>query len=385
MNVAPAHARRSVNEPLIDSLARVTNDLAKAAREDDQSESFPTKAISLLQQAGCTKAVLPKVWGGRCLGWRPTSRATLLDVLQAIGGVHLSVARLFEGHVNAFQLLWTFGTSAQRDALCAHVHGGGLLGVWNAPSPRGEMSLTGHPPAAFRLQGSKAYASGAGHIERPLVTAKHEQLGTVMVWPLDSYVTGPASEWSMQGMRASTTRSVTFNSAITSDQVFGAADDYHRQPIFSGGAWRFLAAQLGAGRALLDVMRLTLVQRGRADDAHQRARMAEGAAAIETARLWVEVASSASFDDALEAAEVIAKVDMARMVVERQLLDVLEIVQRSVGLSAFSRASELERIARDLATYLRQPAPDGLRDAIGRRAFDAPIHPTPGLHDDLKR
>jgi len=75
---------------------------------------------------------------------------------------------------------------------------------------------------------------------------------------------------------------------------------------------------------------------------------------------------------------------MARMVVERQLLDVLEIVQRSVGLSAFSRSSELERIARDLATYLRQPAPDSLRDAIGKRAFDTPIHPTPGLVDDLK-
>jgi hypothetical protein len=67
------------------------------------------------------------------------------------------------------------------------------------------------------------------------------------------------------------------------------------------------------------------------------------------------------------------------------LLDVLEIVQRSVGLSAFSRASEMERIARDLATYLRQPAPDGLRDAIGQQAFDNPTHPTPGLADDLKR
>jgi alkylation response protein AidB-like acyl-CoA dehydrogenase len=384
MNAAPAPVRRSATEPLLDSLARVATELAIAAREDDQAETFPAKAIALLQTAGCLKSVLPKAWGGRCLGWRATSRLTLLETLQAIGGVHLSAARLFEGHVNAFQLLWIHGTPAQRDALCAYVQGGGLLGVWNAPSPKGEMSLTGHPPAAFRLMGTKAYASGAGHIGRPLVTAKHDQLGTVMVWPIDSYVSGPASEWRMQGMRASVTRSVTFDSAITSDQVFGAAGDYHRQPLFSGGAWRFLAAQLGAGRALLDLMRVTLVQRERADDPHQRARMAEAAAAIETARLWVEQASIAAFDGELDPADVVARVDMARMVVERQLLDVLEIVHRSVGLSAFSRHSELERIARDLATYLRQPAPDGLRDAIGRRAFDTSVHPTPGLADDLK-
>jgi len=384
MNVMPVVARKSIKEPLLDALAKVTTDLAKAARADDQSEAFPEEAVALLRASGCLTAVLPKVWGGRCLGWRATSRLTLLDVLQALGGVHLSAARLFEGHVNGFQLLWTYGSSSQRDALCSYVHSGGLLGVWNAPSPRGELVLTGQPPTGFKLEGSKSYASGAGHIERPLVTAKHEQLGAVMVWPSDSYSSGPASEWSMHGMRASTTRSVTFDCSITSNQIFGAADDYHRQPMFSGGAWRFLAAQLGAGRALLDGMRSTLIQRGRADDPHQRARMAEGATAVETARLWIEQASNAAFDEDMDADAVVARVNMARMVVERQLLDVLEIVQRSVGLSAFSRSSELERIARDLATYLRQPAPDSLRDAIGKRAFDTPIHPTPGLVDDLK-
>jgi alkylation response protein AidB-like acyl-CoA dehydrogenase len=385
MNVVPVLARKSVADSLLDTLAKVTTNLARVARADDQTERFPEEGIALLQQAGCLEAVLPKAWGGRCLGWRATSRVTLLEVLQAIGGVHLSAARLFEGHVNAFQLLWTYGTSAQRDAVCIYVHSGGILGVWNAPSPRGELLLTGHPPAAFRLEGSKAYASGAGHIERPLVTARHEQLGTIMVWPNDSYLSGPAGEWTMHGMRSSMTRSVTFDCAVASDQVFGAADDYHRQPLFSGGAWRFLAAQLGAGRALLELMRATLTQRERTEDPHQRARMAEGAAAIETTRLWVEHASSAAFDNELDPAVVVARVNMARMVVERQLLDVLEIVQRSVGLSAFSRASELERIARDLATYLRQPAPDGLRDAIGQQAFDTPAHPAPGLADDFKR
>ncbi len=36
----------------------------------------------------------------------------------------------------------------------------------------------------------------------------------------------------------------------------------------------------------------------------------------------------------------------------------MELVHRSVGLASFMRPNPIERIARDLATYLRQPAPD---------------------------
>jgi hypothetical protein len=36
----------------------------------------------------------------------------------------------------------------------------------------------------------------------------------------------------------------------------------------------------------------------------------------------------------------------------------MEAVQRGIGLRAFVRPNEVERICRDLSTYLRQPAPD---------------------------
>ena len=43
---------------------------------------------------------------------------------------------------------------------------------------------------------------------------------------------------------------------------------------------------------------------------------------------------------------------------ERAGLDVLERAQRSVGLAGFLQTHPLERLMRDLATYLRQPGPD---------------------------
>jgi hypothetical protein len=46
----------------------------------------------------------------------------------------------------------------------------------------------------------------------------------------------------------------------------------------------------------------------------------------------------------------------------------METVQRGVGLTSFMRPHPIERISRDLATYLRQPVPD-LAMSDGARAF----------------
>ena len=56
------------------------------------------------------------------------------------------------------------------------------------------------------------------------------------------------------------------------------------------------------------------------------------------------------------------------MVTERCALDVMETVQRGVGLMSFMRPNPIERISRDLATYLRQPVPD-LAMSDGAKVF----------------
>lgn len=355
------------------SLRARWTELAKAAAADDESEDFPVTAMALLGSAGCLTAVLPETHGGAGLGWKTGTWPLLYDTLRAIGGAHLSAARLFEGHVNAFQLLWTFGNATQRNELCGYVAQGGLLAVWNAPSPVGGMTLQDAGEETFRLRGLKAYASGAGHISRPLITARHDTLGLLMVWPDIPHSPGASEEWRMQGMRSSVSRSIHYDGVIGKQQVFGGPDDYHRQPLFSGGAWRFLAAQLGAGEMLCELTRAGLRERGRADDPHQRTRLAECVVALETAAMWVSSAAATLDVAADDPTPAIARTGLARLAVERCLLDVMERVHRSVGLNAFSRLSPIERITRDLATYLRQPAPDALRDGIGGACFDNPL------------
>ena len=82
--------------------------------------------------------------------------------------------------------------------------------------------------------------------------------------------------------------------------------------------------------------------------------------AAETAKLWVTRAAELAEqeDGRRDPGQVTAYVNLARSAVERAGLDVLELVHRSVGLAGFLRTHPIERLSRDLATYLRQPAPD---------------------------
>jgi alkylation response protein AidB-like acyl-CoA dehydrogenase len=161
-------------------------------------------------------------------------------------------------------------------------------------------------------------------------------------------------------MRASATGTIDFEDiAIGADAILGGRDDYQRQPAFSSGAWRFAAVQFGGIEAVFDAWRVHLGATGRGGDPHQRARLGEGAIAVEGARHWIERAARIVAENDLPPERVVAFVNLTRLAVEKAGLDVLQLAQRSVGLQGFLRSHPLERLSRDLATYLRQPAPDG--------------------------
>jgi alkylation response protein AidB-like acyl-CoA dehydrogenase len=130
-----------------------------------------------------------------------------------------------------------------------------------------------------------------------------------------------------------------------------------RKPDFSAGAWRFAAVHCGGIEAVLGALRDHHRRTGRGSDPHQAARLGQVAIAAATARLWVE--ASAERAEAADADDhAVAFSNLARLAVERAGLDAVELAQRSVGLQAFLRPHPLERLCRDLETYLRQPAPD---------------------------
>jgi len=111
---------------------------------------------------------------------------------------------------------------------------------------------------------------------------------------------------------------------------------------------------------LLDLLRRHLQETNRGQDPHQAARLGQAAMATETAGLWVARAATLAEPPVESRArdQLVAYVNLARLAVEAAALDLMQLVHRSVGLQAFLRPNPIERISRDLATYLRQPGPD---------------------------
>lgn len=337
-------------------LAEVAAAAVAAAPAPDRHGSFPVEAVAALRGAGLLAAPLPAALGGAGL-CKPGGAAALRDVLRGVGRGNLAVGRIYEGHVNALALVLRYGSDAVQTHFAADAQAGHLFGVWNTEPDPGGLALGDDGG----LTGGKSYASGAGHVTRPLVTARlPDGRRQMLVVPLAPQDRADLSTWRAHGMRASATGTVDFAGLrIGEPERIGAPDDYYRQPFFAAGAWRFLAVQCGGIEAVLEAHRAHLKATGRGADPHQRARLGHAATAAETARLFVERAAELATAEPVEGDRAVAYVALARGAVERAGLDVIELAQRSVGLSGFLEAHPLERLVRDLATYLRQPAPDG--------------------------
>lgn len=342
----------------------------------DAHDSFAEAGIAALRNAGLLAAPLASDRGGADL-CEPERVDALREVLTAVGRGSLVLGRLYEGHVNALALVLRYGDARTRQRMARDVREGHLYGVWNTePDPGGlHFDADGE-----RLSGAKSYASGAGHVTRPLVTARQADGRRLMlVVPLEQAERADLSAWRAQGMRATATGTLDFTGlAVSDDDVIGEPDDYFRQPFFSCGAWRFLAVQCGGIEAVFEAHRDHLRRTGRGGDPHQRARLGHAATAVETARLFVARAARFAATAEADPDGAVAYVNLARGAVERAGLDAIELAQRSVGLSGFLEAHPLERRVRDLATYLRQPAPDHALASAAGHILNAtePLHAT---------
>ncbi len=292
----------------------------------------------------------------------------LFDVLSVIGQGSLPLGRLYEGHVNAVKLVRLYGSAANVALLQAEADAGRLTGVWMAEDAV-SLSLAGDAAAPV-LIGRKILASGAGHIQRPLVAAKTAGENQLMLPHVPDMGRVDVSAWTATGMKATATGSVDFTGiSVTPDAIVGRPGDYMRSPYFRGGAWRVMAVQFGGLRALLESYRSQLVESGRDGDRVQRARFGDAAASVETARLWVSEACRRAEDEDGDPAAIDAYVDLMRGAFERAALTLVERAEKSLGLKAFMHPNPVERIVRDLTTYLRQPALDASLESAGAFFF----------------
>ncbi len=347
--------------------------LLAAAAATDVVGGFPTQELDWLREAGLLTAALPARMGGADLG-APAALGPLLEVLRHIGRGNLAVGRLYEGHVNALLLIAEFGTPAQRKRYAADARAGHLFGVWNTEDPAAGAQLESRPSSGgYRLNGAKTFASGAGHLTRPVLTAALPNGGGWQLLVLPADAQPPAldrSFWRPLGMRATASfRADLTGLEVGADDLLGPPNSYYQQPQFGGGAVRFAAVQLGGTEAVYDETRRFLRALGRTDDPYQRQRLGQMALHLETGRHWLRGAAAHAVqpdNSAASVATVVAYANATRTVVEHIGLEMLRLAERCVGARGLLQPEPFERMHRDLTHYLRQPAPDAVLADVGR-------------------
>jgi hypothetical protein len=281
-----------------------------------------------------------------------------LRVLSRLGELDLTAGRLGEAHADAMAIGAELGGVAPgRDE---------IWGVWAAEPPTAgvtAMAPTG-PGEPWRLDGRKAWCSGAGIASHALVTAHAADgprlfavdLGSAGVAALDD-------PWPVAALSGSDTRSVDFASAPA--EPVGGPGQYVGRPGFWHGAVSVAAVwyggAVGVARALQRAQRrrplddVALMHLGGLDAGLAGARAALDAAAA---------AFDADPGDHTGRAAAVAR--RTRAVVEAAATETIDRVGRALGAAPLALDGGHARRVADLQLYLRQSHADRDLVALGQ-------------------
>ena len=329
----------------------------------DAAPTYPSDSLAVLSRIGLSTRLAQIARSSD----RLKGNLELFEFLRLIGRADLRVGRLFEGHANAVQLICWYGTEAQERDLIKALALGRYYGVWATEPPPG-VTINLDASGAI-LTGAKCFASGAGGLDHAIVTARNEEGSQRMVIiSANDRDRTDLSGWRVRGMRATVSGTYDLTGIrVSTHGHLGGVGDYEREPRFTSGAWRFLAVQLGGVEGLLVEMRDMMSEAARSDSL-ARMQFADAVASTRTAYLWVREASRR---DAEEPDVASTFVRMARGVVERSALTVMEIAARVIGTRSAFDGQRIDKIIRDLSLYLRQAAPDKAKDQAAQDFLQA--------------
>jgi alkylation response protein AidB-like acyl-CoA dehydrogenase len=365
---------------IIKTVRKIADFAAKNAAKLDKQAIFPVEEFQQIAAAGLLTAPLSRALGGLGLGFETGHTEELLLLLKEIGRGNLVIGRIYEGHVNALQLIQTFGTSEQKEKYAQDARNRQkIFGVWNAEAADG-VKLIPLSNGKYRLEGSKTFCSGCGYVERPFVNGKLPdgswQMCIVAMDEVETII--DRDWWQPSGMRATVSYKVDFTGVeVAETSLIGKPGDYFRQPWLSGGVIRFAAVHLGGAEALFNATRQYLQALERTGHPSQQERLGRTAIAIESGKLWLKSAAElvenyapvfGGYADSTseQAAKLVAYSNMVRTAIEQICLDTIQLSQRSIGTLGLLPPHPMERLIRDLTLYLRQPAFDAAISNVGQ-------------------
>lgn len=327
---------------------------AGAAARDRAAPAFPEEAFRALEGAGALDGDPP---GGHAGEW---------GLLRRVARADGSVARILDGHLNGRQRILALAPGPLRgEETVALARGLRRYGVWGADPAEGEGPPARLDRAAGVLRGVKVFCSGAGGVDRALVTARDGD-GPPALCCVDvtrgvqidrGWYRGP-------GLRTSESHRVAFDGARVA-AVLGGPGELVREPWFSRDAIRTAACWAGLADALAEATLDGLAEAAAPGDlgALAAGRIAGAVAAIDR---WLGAAAPRADDPS---ADMRAESVHLRAAIAGACRTVVDESARALGSRPLAAGGDLDRCRRDLDLFLLQHRLDPMVARVGREAL----------------
>lgn len=260
--------------------------------------------------------------------------------LTELGREDLSLARLAEAHFDAVAILAEAGRVPEP---------GAVYGVWASEKPGEAVRLT-TTDGAGSVSGTKQFCSGAGIVDRALVTVDPPEPLLVDVDLRQRGVAVDLSTWRTSAFAHTQTAAVAFDQvAVRQQDVLGDRGWYLRRPGFWHGALGPACCWAGGALGLVDFARAQSRK-----DPHTLAHLgAMDAAAWELKALLRAAADEADAAPG-EASSAHVRALRVRHLVERASMEILERLGRAYGPYPLAFEEATAKRCQELTLYLRQ-------------------------------
>ncbi|RKQ95708.1 alkylation response protein AidB-like acyl-CoA dehydrogenase [Kushneria sinocarnis] len=290
--------------------------------------------------------------------------------LAGVAGCDLSLVKLYEGHTDALAILAEHGAAALAVEQSR-------WGMWAAEPPFARVQLCapdGTPltdeqtpdGGGVRLEGTKAWCSGATGVSHALLTAwqgDHQRLVAVEMDQPGIEVTDTG--WAALGMAPTASVEVRFHGAH--GLPVGPAGGYLERPGFWQGGAGIAACWFGGARRLGEILHARALRGG---DAHLMAHLGAvdraldtGAAVLRRAAAWIDARPQAD-------ARLVAI--RTRASLEHMAEAVMHHCGHALGAGPFCRDPAFARFMADLPVYLRQSHAERDLESLGRALAECP-------------
>lgn len=291
------------------------------------------ECLQALVNEGLDQLPLPAS-GGTLERWRD---------LACVAGHDLGLCKLYEGHTDALAIM------AELAAPVAAT--GSTWGMWAAEPPQARVSITasGDSGPSVRLDGLKAWCSGAAVLSHALMTAwdEHSQQQLVAVALDQPGVTVTTDGWRAVGMGATGSVEVRFDGV--QGYLVGSPGEYVSRPGFWHGGIGIAACWFGAASAIAQPL---LLQGSKSSDPHALAHLGAVDSALHSAASVLRSSAQILDEQPYADAEQLAR--RSRASIETSAEQVILHVGRALGAGPYCKDSHFSRLIADLPVFLRQ-------------------------------